>query len=150
MADDAETGVEASNVVRRVKQVRTRVLPDLIEQKCTPEDREDRWHDLAACYYLQQIAHYPKGYLTGENDLPERVLETLERMIEDYQDAASYHGPLHCTMVCGEAIEAPDTRERGADGDPVMRRVADELQSTLDALVAERRAKLFGTTDEHG
>lgn len=139
-----DTSVEASNVVSRVKKIRTVVLPDLIEKKCTPEEREDRWHDLAACYYLQQIAHYPRGYLTGENDLPERVLETLERMIEDYQDRASYHGPLHCTMVCGEAIEVPDTRERGADGDPIMRQVADELQATLDSLVAERRAKLFG------
>ena len=133
-----------ANVVSRVKRIRTVILPDLIEKKVTPEERADRWRDLAACYYLQQIAHYPKGYLTGENDLPERVLETVERMIEDYQDRASYHGPLHCTIEIGEPVVVGATRDRSADGDPAMKLVAERIQGMLDAQVAERRAKLFG------
>lgn len=134
-----------ANVVSRVKRIRTVILPDLIEKKVTPEDRDDRWRDLAACYYVQQIAHYPKGYLTGENDLPERVLETVERMIEDYQDRASYHGPLHCTIEIGEPVEVGATRDRKADGDPAMKLVAERIQAMLDAQVAERRKKLFGS-----
>ena len=133
-----------NNVVPRVKKIRTVVLPDLIEKKVTAAEREDRWRDLAACYYLQQIAHYPDGYLTGENDLPERVLETVERMIEDYQDRASYHGPLHCTMVIDDPIEVSPERDRSAAGDPAMTRTAERLQAMLDDLAAERRAKLFG------
>ena len=129
-----------------MKKIRTLLLPDLIEKKVSPEQRESRWRDLAACYYVQQIAHYPQGYLTGHNDLPERVIETLERMIEDYQDRVSYHGPLHCTMTVDEPIEVPTTRERGADGDPVMRRVAERLQTMLDEQVAQRREKLFGAS----
>ncbi|QDT69768.1 acylglycerophosphoethanolamine acyltransferase [Planctomycetes bacterium MalM25] len=134
-----------ANVVSRVKRIRTVILPDLIEKKVTPEDRDDRWRDLAACYYVQQIAHYPKGYLTGENDLPERVLETVERMIEDYQDRSSYHGPLHCTIEIGEPVEVGATRDRKADGDPAMKLVAERIQAMLDAQVAERRKKLFGS-----
>ncbi|TWT43201.1 lysophospholipid acyltransferase family protein [Botrimarina hoheduenensis] len=146
LADEAAENSEPNNIVARVKRIRTKILPDLVAKKVSSAERQDRWHDLAACYYLQQIAHYPRGYLTGTNDLPERVIETVERMIEDYQDRASYHGPLHCTLVVGDAIEAPDTRERGVEGDPLMRRVAADLQSTLDALVDERRAKLFGSS----
>ena len=134
------------NVVSRVKKLRTVILPDLIEKRVIGAAREDRWRDLAACYYLQQIAHYPRGYITGDRDLPERVLETVERMIEDYEDRASYHGPLHCTMVVGDAIEAPATRDRSADGDPAIRETAERLQAMLDELVEQRRKKLFGVT----
>lgn len=132
------------NVVSRVKRIRTVVLPDLIEKKVPPDQREDRWRDLAACYYLQQIAHYPRGYITGEKDLPERVLETVERMVEDYCDRVSYHGPLHCTMQVGEAIEVSSERDRSAESDPAMALAAERLQAMLDGLAAERRAKLFG------
>ena len=134
----------SSRVVRRVKRIRTMILPDLVAKKVTQEEREDRWRDLAICYYLQQIAHYPPGYLTGKDDLPERVIETLERMIEDFRDELSYHAPMHCTLVVGEPIEVSGTRDRSAGGDPAMQRTAESLQAMLDELVAERRTKLFG------
>ncbi|MEQ8846531.1 1-acyl-sn-glycerol-3-phosphate acyltransferase [Botrimarina sp.] len=143
----------AKNIVARVKKIRTVVLPELIEKKLSAEEREERWRDLSACYYLQQIAHYPRGYLTGQNDLPERVVETVERMIEDFQSRASYHGPLHCTIVVDDPIEVPATRDRSADSDPAMQHTAERLQAMLDGLVAERRGALFatgGTTDGHG
>jgi hypothetical protein len=143
-----------ANVVARVKRVRSVVLPDLIAKKVAPADREDRWRDLAACYYLQQIAHYPRGYITGDKDLPERVIETVERMGEDYNDTISYHGPLHCTLSVGEAIEVSSERDRAAETDPAMALAAVRIQAMLDEHVAERRAKLFGeklgTTDGHG
>lgn len=133
-----------TDIVSRVKRIRVAVLPDMIEGNIEATDRADRWRDLAKCYYLQQMAHYPRGYLTGKNDLPERVLETVERMIEDYQDRASYHGPLHCTIEVGEPVEVSSARDRSSDGDPAMNLVTERLQAMLDALSAERRAKLFG------
>ena len=143
--DDGRTDEErAAKVVSRVKRIRTVVLPDIIEKKVTPEEREERWRDLAACYYLQQIAHYPRGYVTGDQDLPERVLETVERMNEDYLDKIKYHGPLHCTMVVDEPVEVSPQRDRSAEGDPTMQHVAERMQAMLDDLVAERRKKLFG------
>ncbi|MEN0110587.1 MAG: 1-acyl-sn-glycerol-3-phosphate acyltransferase [Planctomycetota bacterium] len=145
IAGDADEG--AANVVPRVKKVRSVVLPDLIDKKVTPAERDSRWRDLAACYYLQQIAHYPRGYLTGQNDLPERVLETVERMIEDYQDRVSYHGPLTCTMVVDDPIEVSAERDRSSQGDPAMNRTAERIQAMLDGLVEERRRRLFGTDE---
>ncbi len=131
------------NVVARVKKIRSVVLPDLIAKKVAPDEREDRWRDLAACYYLQQIAHYPRGYITGDKDLPERVIETVERMDEDYRDRISYHGPLHCTIAVGEAIEVSAERDRAAETDPAMALAAVRIQAMLDEQVAQRRAKLF-------
>lgn len=139
----SDKGTDDKSVVSRVKKIRTVVLPDIIEKNVTPEERENRWRDLAACYYLQQIAHYPEGYLTGKNDLPERVLETFERMKEDFCDESTYHGPMHCTMVVGDPIQVSSERVRGG-GDPAMEETASSLQSMLDELVAERRSKLFG------
>lgn len=141
---NGKTDDDDAGVVSRVKRIRTVVLPDLIEKKVTQEEREDCWRDLASCYYLQQIAHYPPGYLTGQNDLPERVLETFERMYEDFTDRSTYHGPLHCTMVVGDPITVSSKRERGATSDPAIQKTGESLQAMLDELVAERRAKLFG------
>jgi 1-acyl-sn-glycerol-3-phosphate acyltransferase len=140
---DADKRREAS-IVARVKAIRGVVLPDLVAKKVTPAERDERWRDLAACYYVQQIAHYPRGYVTGENDLPERVVETFERLVEDYQDKIHYHGPIHTTMVVGEAIPVSAERDRSASGDPAMESVARTIQQTLDGLADERRAELFG------
>lgn len=134
----------AKDVVARVKKIRVALLPGIIEKKVSKEEREERWRDLAVCYYLQQIVHYPPGYLTGKNSLPERVIETVERMIEDYEDRASYHGPLKCTMVVGDPIEVSSVRDRSAKTDPAMAQAAEALQATLDELSNERRAELFG------
>ena len=71
-------------------------------------------------------------------------LETVERMVEDYCDRVSYHGPLCCTVEVGEAIEVSPERDRSAETDPAMALAAERIQGMLDALVAERRAKLFG------
>lgn len=133
-------------LVSRTKAIRTAILPDLIARRVTPAERESRWRDLAACYYLQQIAHYPPGYLSeapgGVGPLPERVVETVERMHEDFEDRIAYKGPMHCTMVVGEAIEVGPKRERAPGGDPAMAQTKASLQSMLDGLVAERVAEL--------
>ncbi|TWT66864.1 1-acyl-sn-glycerol-3-phosphate acyltransferase [Posidoniimonas polymericola] len=129
-------------VVGRVKALRSVILPDMIAGKVTPEERSERWRDLAECYYLQQLAHYPQGYIGGGHDLPERLLETIERMEEDFTDESKYHGPLHCVIQVGDAIEVDTERDRSAAQDPAMTKTAESLQGMLDAMVAERRAEL--------
>lgn len=129
-------------LVGRVKALRTVILPDMIAKKVTPEERTERWRDLATCYYLQQIAHYPPGYIGGNNNFPERIIETVERMYEDFSDRIHYNGPMHCTMVVGNAIEVSTERDRGAKKDPAMQETHDQLQSMLDELIAERRETL--------
>lgn len=133
---------QEKGLVSRVKAIRAVVLPDMIAGKCSEEERQSRWRDLGACYYLQQMAHYPVGYIGGQNNLPERIVETTERLYEDYLDRIHYNGPMHCTMVVGEAIEVDTKRDRSAGVDPAMQAAHDSLQAMLDELVEERRAEL--------
>lgn len=136
-------------LIARTKAVRTVLLPDLLAGKVSAEERASRWRDLGALYYMQQIAHYPPGYLEGEPDLPhetfpERIVETVERLYEDYDDRIHYNGPMHCTMAIGDAIEVSPKRDKSAvGGDPAMRQAHDALQGMLDDLQAERRAELL-------
>lgn len=136
---------KANSIVARVKNLRTVILPDLIEKKVTPQERDARWRDLAACYYVQQMAHYPRGYITSQDALPERIVETVERLDEDFSDNINYHGPMHCTMMVGEAIEVGTHRVRDEAGDPAMVETHQQLQQMLDQLVAERRQGLAAT-----
>jgi hypothetical protein len=141
----------SGGIVGRVKNLRSAILPDMIAKKVDDEERAARWRDLGACYYVQQMAHYPRKYLrTKMENLPERILETVERLEEDFTDRSVYHGPLHVTIDVGEAIVVESQRERGADQDPAMAQVAVQLQGMLTALGDERRAKLGLPPREEG
>lgn len=127
-------------VVARVKNIRAAILPDLVAKRVTPEEREERWRDLAKCYFVQQISHYPRGYIGPGKNLPDRIIETVERFEEDFTDELTYHGPVHCTIQVGEPIAVQMERDRTAKRDPMMEEVARQLQAMLDQLAAERTA----------
>jgi hypothetical protein len=84
------------------------------------------------------MAHYPRKYISDGPNLPERVLETVERLEEDFTDKTVNHGPMHVTIDVGEAVVVDSQRDRAAKQDPAMAQVAEQLQTMLDALVAER------------
>lgn len=128
----------SGGVVSRVKNLRSVILPEMIDGNLSDEERAARWRDLGKCYYAQQMAHYPRQYVTDGPNLPERVLETVERLEEDFTDVAPNHGPLHVTIDVGEPVVVGSQRDRAAKQDPVMREVGEQLQSMLDALAAER------------
>ena len=128
----------SGNPTNRVKRLRTAILPDMIAGNITPEDRERRWRDLAAAYYVQQISHYPRDYILRTKNLPERVVETVERLQEDFTDKASLHQPFHAIIQVGEAIPVGTTRARDELGDPIMAEVRRQLQSMIDGMAAER------------
>jgi hypothetical protein len=129
-------------IVARVKNVRAAILPDLVAKRVKPQEREDRWRDLATCYFVQQISHYPRGYVGPESNSPERIIETVERFEEDFTDEVTYHGPVHCTIELGTPIAVQTERDRTAKRDPMMEDVARQLQTMLDQLAAERAARI--------
>jgi hypothetical protein len=128
------------NAMVRVKRVRSVILPDMMAGKVTPEERERRWRDLAALYYAQNISHYPRDYILREKNLPERVVETLERLQEDFTDTMRVHRPFHAVIQVGEAIPVGTERVRDELGDPVMAEVRRQLQTMINELAAERAA----------
>ena len=126
------------SVVARVKMLRTVILPELIEGNLSDAERDRRWRDLSAAYYIQQIDHYPRDYISRENYLPERVLETVERFEEDFTDQSHKHSPLDCVVQVGDAIPVGTKRDRNAAEDPITAAIAEQLQGMLNGLAAER------------
>jgi len=121
-------------VVARVKNLRTAILPDMIKNNISAEERHRRWKQLAACYYIQQISHYPPHYVRREQpNIIEHILETVERFEEDFTDHVTTHGPLHAVIQVGEAIPVSSQRVRGSQSDPVM----DQLRNQLTGMLAK-------------
>ena len=125
-------------VVGRVKNLRTAILPGMLKNNLTAEDRHERWKQLAACYYVQQISHYPPHYVRREGpNIVEHILETVERFEEDFTDHATTHGPLHAVIQVGEAIPVSSKRPRDKSEDPVMDGIRTQLTTMLSKLSAE-------------
>jgi 1-acyl-sn-glycerol-3-phosphate acyltransferase len=128
--------------VARVKRIRTAIVPTLINGKLSESERDRRWRDLAAAYYVQQISHYPRGYLQKDGNLPERIVETVERLEEDFSDVTPRFTPFRATIEVGEPISLGSHRERGAPIDPIMTEVRRQLEDMLGRLLSERLAEL--------
>jgi 1-acyl-sn-glycerol-3-phosphate acyltransferase len=128
----------SEGVVSRVKNLRGAILPTLLAQDTPEAVREECRRQLAACYYVQQMSHYPRNYVRqSEPNIPEHILETVERFEEDFTDKVKVHGPLHAVVQVGEAIEVASKRDRGGDGDPVMEQTRAQLSAMLARLSEE-------------
>jgi 1-acyl-sn-glycerol-3-phosphate acyltransferase len=124
-------------VVSRVKNLRTLIVPDMVKNNISAEERRRRWKQLAACYYVQQMSHYPRHYVRTGKNIPEHILETVERFEEDFTDQLRVHGPFHVVVEVGEAIPVDSRRDRAAQTDPVMAGIRSQLAEMLAALAKE-------------
>jgi len=131
-------GRREKEIVGRVKSLRTAMLPEMVNGALGEAEVQRRWRQLADVYLAQQLAFYPPGYLDA-NPTPERLLETVERFEEDLTDVARAHPPMRALIDIGEAIEVPPERARGADGDPMMNAVREQLEAMLAASLADGR-----------
>lgn len=131
-------GKRDENVVTRVKTLRTAILPDMVAGEIDEAERARRWRQLADIYLAQQLFFYPPGYFAPE-PTPEKLLETVERFEEDLTDRMPVHRPIRAVVEVGEAIEIGPARERGANGDPVMARIRQDIETMLDNLKSRRR-----------
>ena len=122
-------------VVPRIKNLRMKIVPDMVKGTIAPVERDRRWRQLTDIYLSQQVSSYPPDYL--ERPTVERLLETVERYEEDLMDKSRAHGKLKVIIQVGEAIEVTPERDRKADTDPLMTRLAQDLQGMLDELAKE-------------
>jgi hypothetical protein len=129
-------GRKSGPVVPRVKNLRMAILPDMVKGNVDAAERRRRWRQLAEIYLAQQVSCYPPDYLI-ERPTVTRILETVERFEEDLTDKARPHPPLTAVIECGEPIEVSPERDRKAATDPLMARLASELQAMLDRLSLE-------------
>jgi hypothetical protein len=117
--------------MERIKKLRTAILQGMVGVDIKESDRESRWRQLANLYLAQQLHCYPGDYIEG-TELSERWLETVERYEEDLTDTARAHQPVHAVICIGDAIEASGTRDRGAEADPLMKAVREQMQAMLE------------------
>jgi hypothetical protein len=129
---EAQTGA----AVPRVKALRMKILPDMVNGQTTEEERQRRWEQLADLYLAQQVSCYPHDYLISRPSV-DRLLETIERFEEDLTDQVRVHGHLKAVIQVGEAIEVGARRDRKAAIDPLMTQIEQTLQSMLDRLSTE-------------
>ncbi len=131
---------QAGPVVPRVKTLRMKMLPEMVEGRVDQAERERRWRQLADLYLAQQVANYPPDYL--ERQTVDRLLETIERFEEDLTDKARVHGNLKVIIQVGAPIDVDPRRQRGQKVDPLMVTLETELQQMLDELA--KRSPLYG------
>lgn len=128
----------AEGVVARVKYLRGAILAELISGNLSDDEKQDRRRQLAACYYVQQMSHYPRKYVRlSDKNIPEHILETVERFEEDFTDKVRVHGHLHAVAQIGEAIPINPKRDRGGGPDPVMEGIRVQLTEMLTSLAGE-------------
>ena len=125
-------GRREKEIVGRVKLLRTAIVAEMTTGQLGEPELQRRWRHLADMYLAQQLSLYPPDYL-AENPTPERVLETVERFEEDLTDRARVHLPMRAVVEVGEAIEVSPERTRGADGDPLMTAIREQLEAMLAA-----------------
>jgi 1-acyl-sn-glycerol-3-phosphate acyltransferase len=124
------------DVVTRVKNLRTAILPDMVEGDLTDEERDRRWRQLADLYLAQQLWFYPAEYV-AEDSPAERILETVERFEEDLTDTTRIHAPLRAIVQVGDAIEVGSDRPKRGLDDPLMVALKNAMQSMLESLSSE-------------
>jgi 1-acyl-sn-glycerol-3-phosphate acyltransferase len=123
-------GHSESTTVARVKQLRTAILPDMVQSTISAEERDRRWKQLADMYLAQQLACYPPDYI-GSSPTKECLIETVERFEEDLRDDCRVHRPMTTTVKIGTAITVNPVRERGVAEDPVMLQLDEQLNELL-------------------
>lgn len=129
---------QTTDLLPRIKQLRSKMMPQLIAKDTPKEKVEEIWEDLAKLYLAQQLASYPDGYLDEPTDM--RLLETVERLEEDTTDRSRTHRPLHVILQVDDAIEVePDRPSRGSV-DPLMNELSSRLQVLLDQLSQEAKS----------
>ncbi len=126
--------VQTGPVVPRVRNLRTKILPDMVAGRVAPVERTRRWQQLADIYLAAQLSCYPPDYLA----LPtvDRVLEMIEKFEEDLTDKARRHGMLKVVLQIGEAIDVSPERDKRAPIDPLMTAIQSSLQAMIDELAA--------------
>lgn len=128
---------QEGHVVPRVKALRMKIMPDMVNGRIDETERGRRWVQLEDLYLAQQISCYPPDYLRRMS--VDRMLETIERFEEDLTDTVRVHGKLKVVIQVGEAIEVSPKRDRSAEVDPLMVSIETSLQGMLDQLALESR-----------
>ncbi|MFN9720121.1 MAG: lysophospholipid acyltransferase family protein [Planctomycetota bacterium] len=124
---------KTGDVVSRVKDLRSAILPTLLKEQLSPEEYRRRWRQLTDCYYAQTLSMYPDNYLTEDvrgTVTPERIAETVHRLEEDLTDQVNPLPMWHVKFRIGEPLLVdPGRKPRGPD--PLMQTLRARMLELL-------------------
>ena len=123
-------------IIPRIKALRMKIIPDMIQGTIESTDRSSRWKELANLYLAQQVASYPPDYLDTPVTVT-RLLETVERFEEDLTDRNRPAKNLEVVIEVGDAIEVSTERPAKGTDDPLMSRIRSDLENMLGKLANE-------------
>lgn len=123
-------------VLNRVRGLRTKLLPLLIRSD-NEADKQGLRRLLRKVELAQQLESYPEGYLSEPPVTDTRVLETIQRMQEDFLGKADSSLPLKVIIEVEEAIEVPPQRAPRGQVDPVLSELEASLRGLLERLQYE-------------
>lgn len=123
-------------VVPRVKNLHSKIMPDLASGRADATERARRWSQLTDLELARQLSFHPEDYLPSRPSM-DRVLETLERLEEAIGDKARVHGSLTVIIQVAPPILVSPDHDRRAPVDPLMQALQSSLQEMLDALALE-------------
>ncbi|WP_164101073.1 1-acyl-sn-glycerol-3-phosphate acyltransferase [Candidatus Laterigemmans baculatus] len=129
--------VHRADVLTRVRTVRSKLVPLLLDPAAPEEQRQQIRRAVADVDLVQQLDSYPSGYLDPSTVTDTRVLETIERLQEDALGKSRWPGPLHAVMEVGTAIEVPAERTTRGGSDPLLDQIGEQLREMLGRLAAE-------------
>lgn len=124
----------SGDIIGRVKDLRSAILPGLLEGKLPDKDQQSLRRQLADAYYVQCLSLYPAGYL--EEGVcgpvtPERLAETLHRLEEDLTDHVTLRPEWHVEIRIGPPIEVDPNKKRSRAGDEIMIDLREKMLSLL-------------------
>ncbi len=139
---ETQYGVPAENipVSHRVRQLRTQLLPRLLEATDQPTRHELR-RLLRKVELAQQLGSYVEDYLQEPPVTDTRVLETIQRIQENFLGKADSSRPLKVIVEFDEAITVPAEKAPRGVPDPILLTVEQRLKKMLGEL--QHEARLF-------
>jgi len=129
-------GPHAKSVIVRVRDLRRHIIPEMIEGNLEPPEVSRRWKQLSDIELAQAIGAFPPDYVASRPSV-DRILETVERFAENLTGKEQSHRPLHAIVQIGDSIDVESRRVRGAESDPLISGIADQLRDLLKNLASE-------------
>ena len=126
---------DPTNIVNRVKALRSAILPPLITEEPDPQEHQRRWNDLRQCYYAQCASLYVPGYISGDirgRLTLRRLMEVLDRVEEDRNDVCRRNPSLGVHIRIGTPIALPEGRSSRREQAAVLPSLRQGMLKALD------------------